>query len=76
MDKFIFVLNIHVFDLNLDDEINDQQFIEKGRKLTIEELVYNLNNDFIASDMNWFRIITKEAIEAYEDYKKGLRETP
>ena len=76
MDKFIFVLNVHGFGNTPEEEITDDKFIERGRKLTIEELAYNLNNDFISSGMNWFRVITKEAIDAYEDHKKGLREIP
>lgn len=52
----VYILNTQKSEL-ISDDIPDIEFIEKGRKMTIEELIYNLNRDLINIELNWFRII-------------------
>ena len=54
--KMVYILNTQESKL-ISDDIPDIEFIEKGRKMTIEELIYNLNRDLINIELNWFRII-------------------
>ena len=54
--KMVYILNTQESEL-ISDDIPDIEFIEKGRKMTIEELIYNLNRDLINIELNWFRII-------------------
>lgn len=55
-EKMVYILNTQKSEL-ISDDIPDIEFIEKGRKMTIEELIYNLNRDLINTELNWFRII-------------------
>lgn len=55
-EKMVYILNTQKSEL-ISDDIPDIEFIEKGRKMTIEELIYNLNRDLINIELNWFRII-------------------
>jgi hypothetical protein len=55
-EKMVYILNTQKSEL-INDDIPDIEFIEKGRKMTIEELIYNLNRDLINIELNWFRII-------------------
>lgn len=55
-EKMVYILNTQKSEL-INDDIPDIEFIEKGHKMTIEELIYNLNRDLINIELNWFRII-------------------
>jgi len=55
-EKMVYILNTQESEF-ISDDIPDIEFIEKGRKMTIEELIYNLNRDLINIELNWFRII-------------------
>jgi len=55
-EKMVYILNTQKSEL-ISDDIPDIEFIKKGRKMTIEELIYNLNRDLINIELNWFRII-------------------
>lgn len=55
-EKMVYILNTQKSEL-INDDIPDIEFIEKGSKMTIEELIYNLNRDLINIELNWFRII-------------------
>lgn len=59
--KYIYTLPAAPYQMMHTDEplkiLTDEEFIEHNVRYTIEELIYNLNRDFINVDETWFRIL-------------------